>query len=62
MELKSLKKKYKSANFAAGCSREVIQRGADMLGWELDKLLSDTIEAMRSCEESVANELAIVIN
>jgi predicted hydrolase (HD superfamily) len=61
MELKSLKKKYKSANFAAGCSREVIQRGADMLGWELDKLLSDTIEAMRSCEESVANELAIVI-
>jgi predicted hydrolase (HD superfamily) len=53
MELKSLKKKYKSANFAAGCSREVIQRGADMLGWELDKLLSDTIEAMRSCEESV---------
>jgi predicted hydrolase (HD superfamily) len=54
MELKSLKKKYKSANFAAGCSREVIQRGADMLGWELDKLLSDTIEAMRSCEESVA--------
>jgi predicted hydrolase (HD superfamily) len=54
MELKSLKKKYKSANFAAGCSREVIQRGAEMLGWELDKLLSDTIEAMRSCEESVA--------
>jgi predicted hydrolase (HD superfamily) len=54
MELKSLKKKYKSANFAAGCSREVIQRGAEMLGWELDKLLSDTIEAMRSCEESVS--------
>jgi predicted hydrolase (HD superfamily) len=53
MELKSLKKKYKSANFAAGCSREVIQRGAEMLGWELDKLLSDTIEAMKSCEESV---------
>jgi predicted hydrolase (HD superfamily) len=61
MELKSLKKKYKSANFAAGCSREVIQRGADMLGWELDKLLSDTIEAMRSCEESVANEVAMAI-
>jgi predicted hydrolase (HD superfamily) len=55
MELKSLKKKYKSANFAAGCSREVIQRGAEMLGWELDKLLSDTIEAMKSCEESVQN-------
>lgn len=51
MELKSLKKKYKSANFAAGCSREVIERGADMLGWELDELLSQTILAMRSCEE-----------
>ena len=37
MELKSLKKKYKSKGFAAGCSREVIQRGADQLGWELDK-------------------------
>jgi predicted hydrolase (HD superfamily) len=57
MELKSLKKKYKSANFAAGCSREVIQRGAEMLGWELDKLLSDTIEAMRSCEESVSEAM-----
>jgi predicted hydrolase (HD superfamily) len=51
MELKSVKKKYKSANFAAGCSREVIERGADMLGWELDKLISETILAMRSCEE-----------
>ena len=43
MELKSLKKKYKSKGFAAGCSREVIQRGADQLGWELDKLLSMTL-------------------
>jgi predicted hydrolase (HD superfamily) len=61
MELKSLKKKYKSTNFAAGCSREVIERGADMLGWELDRLLSDTIEAMRSCEESVAEEVKKLI-
>ena len=39
MEVKSVKKKYKNANFAAGCSREVIQRGADMLGWELSDLI-----------------------
>ena len=53
MELKSLKKKYKSKGFAAGCSREVIERGASQLGWELDKLLTMTIEAMRSCEDSI---------
>ncbi len=57
MELKSLRKKYKSNGFAAGCSREVIQRGADMLGWELNDLLQKTIYAMRSCEESVAREM-----
>ena len=51
LELKSVKKKYKNAGFAAGCSREVIQRGADMLGWELDRLISETILAMRSCEK-----------
>ena len=48
LELKSVKKKYKSANFAAGCSREVIQRGADMLGWTLDELIERTIAAMRT--------------
>ncbi len=53
MELKSLKKKYKSAGFAAGCSREVIQKGADMLGWDLNDLLQKTIYAMRSCEAEV---------
>lgn len=53
MELKSLKKKYKSRNFAAGCSREVIERRAQMLGWELNDLLEKTILAMRSCEDSV---------
>ena len=58
MELKSLKKKYKDKKFAAGCSREVIQTGAERLGWELDTLLERTILAMRSCEESVAAELA----
>ena len=50
LELKSVKKKYKSANFAAGCSREVIERGAEMLGWPLDELIEKTILAMRSCE------------
>lgn len=57
MELKSLKKKYKSSGFAAGCSREVIERGADMLGWELSDLLQRTIYAMRSCEASVQEAL-----
>ena len=58
MELKSLKKKYKDKKFAAGCSRDVIQTGAERLGWELDTLLERTILAMRSCEASVAAELA----
>lgn len=53
MEVKSVKKKYKSAGFAAGCSREVIQRGADMLGWTLEELIQKTLDAMRSCEEAV---------
>lgn len=52
LELKSVKKKYKNANFAAGCSREVIERGAKMLGWELDELIQRTILAMRSCEDT----------
>lgn len=51
LELKSVKKKYKNLNFAAGCSREVIERGADMLAWTLDDLISRTILAMRSCEK-----------
>ena len=58
MELKSLKKKYKDKKFAAGCSREIIQRGADQLGWELDTLLERTLEAMRDTEDTVAAETA----
>lgn len=50
LEVKSVKKKYKNTNFAAGCSREVIERGAEMLGWTLDDLIQKTILAMRSCE------------
>ncbi|HHU18140.1 MAG TPA: hydrolase [Clostridiales bacterium] len=48
--LKSVKKKFKTTNFAAGCSREVITNGAEMLGWELDDLIEKTIMAMRTCE------------
>lgn len=50
LEVKSVKKRYKSKNFAAGCSREVIERGADMMEIELDVLIEQTILAMRSCE------------
>ena len=48
LETKSVKKKFKSKGFAAGCSREVIQKGADMLGWSLDELIQQTIEALRT--------------
>lgn len=48
MEVKSVKKKYKDKKFAAGCSREVIERGAAMLDWDLDTLILKTIQAMRT--------------
>ena len=57
MELKSLKKKYKSKGFAAGCSREVIERGAAQLGWELDKLLETTLKAMAETEDELTEKL-----
>ena len=53
LELKSVKKKYKNEKFAAGCSRKVIEDGAKMLGWELDKLIEETILAMRVDEEKI---------
>ena len=58
MELKSLKKKFKDRKFAAGCSRDVISTGAERLGWELDVLLEKTLDAMRSCEAQIAEEMA----
>ena len=61
MEVKSVRKKYKSANFAAGCSRAVIERGADMLGYELNDLIQKTILAMRSCEREVGEAMEEVI-
>ena len=54
MELKSLKKKYKDKKFAAGCSRDIIAKGAEMLGWTLDELLENTLEAMKATEDAVA--------
>ena len=57
LEAKSVKKKFKNKKFAAGCSREVIRQGADMLGWELADLSEKTILAMRSCETSVAEAM-----
>jgi predicted hydrolase (HD superfamily) len=58
LELKSVKKKFKTPAFAAGCSREVITQGAALLGWELDTLIEKTILAMRSCEEAVNASVA----
>ena len=60
MEVSSLKKKYKDKKFAAGCSRDVIQTGAERLGWTLEELMEKTILAMRSCEAQVNEELASI--
>ena len=57
MELKSLKKKYKSKGFAAGCSREVIERGAEQLDWPLEKLLTMTLQAMADSEDEINQEV-----
>jgi len=60
MELKSIRKKFNDKIFAAKCSREVIRQGAEMLGWELDKVLEMTLEAMRSSERLVAEQVAAI--
>lgn len=57
MEVSSLKKKFKDKKFAAGCSRDVIKKGAEMLEWELDKLFEESILAMRDCEDRVQEEV-----
>lgn len=57
MELKSLKKKFKDKKFAAGCSRDVIQQGADMLDWDIGVLQEKTLEAMKACEDYVEKEM-----
>ena len=53
MELSSPKKKFKDKKFAAGCSRDVIRQGAELLGWELDTLLDRTLQAMRATESQI---------
>lgn len=58
MELKSLKKKFKDKKFAAGCSRDIIKQGAEMLGWPLDELLEKTLSAMKDNEERISKEFA----
>ena len=58
MEVSSLKKKFKDKKFAAGCSRDVIKQGAEMLGWDLDTLFAKTIAAMRATEKSVQEQAA----
>ena len=58
LELSSLKKKFKDKRFAAGCSRDVIRQGAEMLGWELDELMERTILAMREIEDGLNAEFA----
>jgi len=55
MEVKSVRKKFKDKKFAAGCDRDVIAKGAEMLGWDLDRLFEETIMAMRSCEDDIEN-------
>ena len=57
MELSSLKKKFKDKKFAAGCSRDVIRKGAEILGWDLDRLLGDTLHAMADTEALVRDEM-----
>ena len=58
MELKSLKKKFKDKKFAAGCSRDVITRGVELLGWELDQLLDMTLRAMQAEEAAIEQAVA----
>ena len=58
MELSSLKKKFKDKKFAAGCSRDVIRQGAELLGWDLDRLMEQTILAMRPDEAAIADAVA----
>jgi predicted hydrolase (HD superfamily) len=62
LEVKSVKKKFKTPAFAAGCSRKTIEDGAALLGWELDLLIEKTILAMRSCEHDINTNMAAIKN
>ncbi len=56
-----IKKKYKDKKFAAGCSRDIISRGAEILEWELDELLQNTLEAMKTVEDDIQREYELAI-
>ncbi|MCF0141542.1 MAG: hydrolase, partial [Mogibacterium sp.] len=58
MDVKSLKKKFKDKRFAAGCSRDVIAQGAEMLGWELADLFQYSLDAMASIEDELNEAVA----
>ena len=58
MELSSLRKKFKDKKFAAGCSRETVTQGAQLLGWELNDLLERTLQAMKACETDIEAQCA----
>ena len=60
MQVSSVKKKFKSKGFAAGCDRETIQKGADALGWTLDELIARTLEAMQASEDEIRRELEAI--
>ncbi len=60
MEASSVKKKFKDKRFAAGCSRDVISKGAESLGWEMNDLFEKTIFAMRSCEKQIQEEMEML--
>ena len=57
MELSSLKKKFKDKRFAAGCSRDIIRKGAEQLGWELDRLMQMKLDAMKASEALIDQEM-----
>lgn len=60
MEVSSVKKKFKDKRFAAGCSRDIIRKGAEMLGWEISDLFEKTLLAMKSCEKDIQEEMAAI--
>ncbi|MBQ7651223.1 MAG: hydrolase [Victivallales bacterium] len=53
LQLKTIRKKYRNEKFAAGCSRPVIEAGAELLGWTLDELVEKTLAAMQATADEV---------
>jgi predicted hydrolase (HD superfamily) len=48
LKVKSVKKKWKTKSFAAGADRDIIEKGAEMVGKDLDEMILETIEGMKS--------------